>query len=73
MAWRNTYDDLSTKEKRQVRQQILIDCQIKKSCFYTYLDGKEGRAIIMNRISVIIQEFKQKAPVSHHINAFHCV
>lgn len=73
MAWRNTYDDLSTKEKRQVRQQILIDCQINKGCFYTYLNGKEGRAITMNRISVIIQEFKQKAPVSHLINAFHCV
>ena len=73
MAWRTTYNDLSTQEKRQARQKILTDCQINKGCFYTYLNGKEGRAITMNRISVIIQEFKQKAPISHHINAFHFV
>lgn len=56
MDWITTYNDLSTKEKRQVRQKILLDCQIEKGCFYTYLKGKQGRKVIMNKILSIINE-----------------
>jgi hypothetical protein len=64
MTWIEIYmNDLSTQEKRQARQRVLHECQISKGCFYDYLDGKQGRKIIMERIAQIIKEIRKPVKI----------
>lgn len=74
MNWVQTYiDDLTTQEKRTVRQKLLIECQLSKSAFYGYLDGKQGRAIVMQRIQTIVEQVRKKEPIQHIENALQSV
>lgn len=60
MNWIKYYNDLTTKEKRQLRQIILNDgsCQISKGAFYNYLKGKQPRKIVSDRINMLVDAFR---------------
>jgi hypothetical protein len=61
MNWISTYiDDLNTQQKRQVRQRVLKECQVSNRSFYEYLDGKQGREIVMNKIDAIVTEVRKE-------------
>lgn len=73
MNWIQYYNDLSTAEKRKVRQQILVDCQLSRRSFYALLGGKQGRLIILSRINTIVEQARQKAPTKERLIEVDCV
>lgn len=72
MNWITYYNDLSTADKRKVRQQILNDCQLSRRSFYEYLKGKQARMIIATRISNIIEQARQKQVNTHRLITVDC-
>lgn len=59
MNWIKVYNDLSTQEKRQVRQQLLNRTHISKTSFYKYLSGKKPQPLVEQVITTTISTFQR--------------
>jgi hypothetical protein len=60
MSWIDIYNsDLSTQQKRLVKNKIIAEDIVKVSRFYEYLKGKQGRSIIIKRIEIIVNAVRE--------------
>lgn len=59
MNWIKVYNDLSTQEKRQVRQALLNKTRLSKRAFYFYLQGKQPAPLVEQVITTTIRTFQR--------------
>lgn len=55
--WRKQYNELSTQEKRQFRQHVLVATGISRSSFFSYLKNSKAVRPVEERIRSMFNAF----------------